>query len=122
MIIKKNFDDFKNIVQNKKKVIIIFKSNNFMERYVFRLRLATPSDSGYFFLQSYKDILIEDNKIKISLNLNESLENSYLYRVEFIRDSKTNFIKIKNNFLGRYSWYFFNNSIRNRIINNWNSI
>ena len=105
MIIKKKFDHFKKIVQDEQKIILLFKPNSFWKALLFTL------------CNYCEEPLIDNDTIKISF-----VSGRYIYRAEFVRDSASNFIKVKNHLLGQYFWYFLNKYITTRIINNWESI
>ncbi len=101
MIIKKNFDAFKNIIKDKEKSKILFKPNNYFYKLIF---IKNPK----------KEIIVENEKIIISIK-----SGDYVYNVKFIRERTNNHIEIVNSILGRVFWYFLNLSISRRIENNW---
>lgn len=102
MIIKKDFDSFKKIVENKEKSKILLQPKNWFY--------------ALLFVQNYfnDQIVVKNDIITISF-----ISDIYTYNAEFVRELTKNQIEIKNSKLGSIWWYFFNYSISKRIEYNW---
>ena len=101
MIIKKNFDDFKKILDDKVKSKALFHPKNWFYKLLF---LQNP----------FKEIVINKDLITVSI-----ISGKYIYNTEFIRESRKNQIEIKNSKFGAVAWYFLNSYISKRIEYNW---
>ena len=101
MIITKDFDEFKTIVENIEERKILFRGSNFWQRY----RL---------WIYSNDKIIIENDRIFIPF-----VAGKHHYKAEFERNTTRNFIKIKNSKLGALWYSFLNSYIANRIYSNW---
>ena len=100
MIINKDFDTFKNIIQDKKKAPILLKPPNFLY-------------AIFMFLHWKKIYPVVDDIIFISF-----YSGRYYYKAEFVKDQETGFIKIQNSKAGAMWWSFVNSYISKRITRN----
>ena len=78
MIINKDFDIFKSIVQDKEKSKILFRPPNWFYNMIF-------------FKNPYKEIIVENDKITISI-----VSGKYIYNAKFVREKTKNQTKIQN--------------------------
>ena len=78
MIIKKNFDNFKKILDNKEKSKALLHPKNWFYKLLF-------------FQNPYKEIVVNNDLITVSI-----ISGKYIYNAEFIRESTNNQIEIKN--------------------------
>lgn len=101
MIIKKNFDNFKKILDNKEKSKALLHPKNWFYKLLF-------------FQNPYKEIVVNNDLITVSI-----ISGKYIYNAEFIRESTNNQIEIKNSKFGAVAWYFLNSYISKRIEYNW---
>ena len=101
MIINKDFDAFKNILEDKDKSKILLGAPNWF----FYLCL---------FKNPWKKILFEENKITIPF-----IASDWFYNADFIREKETNQIQIKNSKAGSFFWLFANKYIVKRMMKNW---
>ena len=101
MIINKDFDAFKNIVEDKERSKILFRPPNW---FYYLIMFKTP----------WKETLVEQDKITISF-----VSGKYIYNADFIRAKETNEIEIKNSKAGAVFWSFLNSYIFKRVIRNW---
>ena len=101
MIIKKNFDNFKKILDNKEKSKALLHPKNWFYKLLF-------------FQNPFKEIVVNNDLITVSI-----ISGKYIYNAEFIRESTNNQIEIKNSKFGAVAWYFLNSYISKRIEYNW---
>jgi len=101
MIIKKNFDDFKKIVDDEGKSKALFRPKNWFYKLLF-------------FQNPFKEIVVNNDLISVSI-----ISGKYIYNAEFIRESTKNQIEIRNSKFGAVVWYFLNSYISKRIEYNW---
>ena len=101
MIINRDFDDFKKILENKEKCKILLRPRNWFYKLLF-------------FQNPLKEIVVCNNMVAISI-----CSGKYIYNAEFVRDQTKNQIKIKNSIAGAVFWYFLNSYISKRIEYNW---
>ena len=104
MIIDKDFDVFKNIVEDKEKSKILLHPSNWF----YNL---------FFFKNPWEDTLVEQDKITISF-----ITGDWIYNADFLRDKETNQIKIKNSKAGSAFWSFANKYIVKRMLKNWGKV
>ena len=102
MIINKDYDIFKNIIQDKKKAPILLKPPNFIYD---------------MFLHWQKIYPVVDDRIFISF-----YSGRYYYKAEFVKDKETGWVKIQNSKFGAKWWSFINSYIAKRIIRNWDKV
>ena len=103
MIITKDFDEFKIIIENVEKRKILFRGSNFWQRY----RL---------WIYSNDKVIIESDRIFIPF-----VSGKHNYTAEFERNSDESNIKIKNSRLGALWFHFLNSYIAKRIDSNWDA-
>ena len=101
MIINRDFDDFKKILENKEKCKILLRPRNWFYKLLF-------------FQNPLKEIVVWNNMVTISI-----CSGKYIYNAEFVRDQTKNQIKIKNSVTGAVFWYFLNSYMSKRIEHNW---
>ena len=82
MIINRDFDDFKKILENKEKCKILLRPRNWFYKLLF-------------FQNPLKEIVLWNNMVAISI-----CSGKYIYNAEFVRDQTKNQIKIKNSIAG----------------------
>tara|TARA_B100001758_G_scaffold147265_1_gene126985 strand:- start:627 stop:947 length:321 start_codon:yes stop_codon:yes gene_type:complete len=101
MIIKKDFDDFKKILENKEKSKTLLHARNWFYKLLF-------------FQNPFKEIIVKNDMVVISI-----ISGKYIYNAEFVRELTKNQIEIKNSKFGAVAWYFLNSYISKRIEYNW---
>jgi len=103
MIINKDFDEFKAIIQNIEKRKILFRGSNFWQRY----RL---------WIYSNEKVIIESDRVLVPL-----VAGKHNYKAEFERNIEGNNIRIKNSRFGAFWYRSLNSYITKRISSNWDA-
>ena len=101
MIINKDFDEFKAIIQDIEKRKILFRGANFWQRY----RL---------WIYSNEKVIVEDDRILIPL-----VSGKHNYNAEFERNIDGNKIQIINSRFGAFWFRALNSYISKRVCSNW---
>ena len=117
MIIKKPFDDFKLIVNDKENCERLFNPSPYKWFDFYRpLKTSVKRNENN---KIHLDILIDNFRYQ-SIYINQAGKE---YNVEFIKNPTDGYIKIKNAHpVTSLYFLFFNLNIKTRIIKNWNSV
>ena len=101
MVINKDFDSFKSIIENVKQRKVLFKGSNLWQRY-------------QLWIYSNDQVIIENDRILIPF-----VSGKHNYTAKFERNTEKNTIQIKNSKLGGLYYYFLNSLISKRIHRKW---
>ena len=104
MIINKDFDEFKAIIQNIEKRKILFRGSNFWQRY-------------QLWIYSNEKVIVEDDRVVVPLVSGGSAP----YKAEFERNIDGNKIRIKNSRFGAFLFRWMNSYISKRVFSNWDA-
>ena len=104
MLIKKDFTQFQDLIKDKEKRELLFKSKSWFV-------------SLYLQTSPWHETIIQKDNIIIPF-----IVSDYIYKMEFSRSEKENYIQVVNSSMGAMWWYFANYYLSKRLMKNWNKV